>query len=193
MAKKIFISYSQEDIAHRQRIEKLLKAWIRSEKVSLWHRDMLNVSEEISTRIAEEISNSEIVLVLLSSDYLADDFLYTNELAPALQRFGQEKLVFVPIIVRPCIWQDALPKDIVVLPNLEKTIIEYDDDVEVAWLAVITALKEVVENGAKGISIPEEEKKREITMTKTIHIPVDNQGNFNFSQTINNDLPPNLG
>lgn len=186
MTKKIFISYSEKDLLHRQNIEKQLKAWVRSQKIAIWHREMLNVAEEIAPRIAEELANAEIMMVLLSADYLADDTLYQQELAPILQK---ENKILVPIMVRPCVWQDTLPQDVVVLPSLEKAISQYDEDEDAAWLQVVNALREVVENGANAVSLPKEPEKREITMTKTVHIPVDDQGNFHFSQTIINTPP----
>ncbi len=189
MTKKIFISYAQDDLLHRQNLEKQLKSWIRSHKISIWHRDMLEPNEETVVKIAEELANADLFLVLLSADYLADDGLYEQELSPILQ--ATEKIL-VPILVRPCVWQDALPQDAIVLPKPDKAVSQYDEDEDVAWLQVINALREVVEHGATHISLPPEPENEGITVTKTFHIPKDHKGDFTMSQTISNTPPPQL-
>lgn len=183
MPKKIFISYVQDDLLHRQNIEKQLKIWVRSQKITIWHREMLQPNEVVTSKIAEELANAELLIVLLSADYLADDFVYQHELSPIL---AQQNKILAPILVRPCMWQDTLPQDSVILPKPDKAVSEYDDDEDVAWLAIVNVLREVVENGASRIALPAEPEQKEIVMTKTVHIPVKDDGSFHFSQTIDN-------
>lgn len=181
MPKKIFISYAQDDLLHRQNIEKQLKAWVRSKKITIWHREMLQPNEVVMTKIAEELANADLLIVLLSVDYLADDFIYQHELSPILQ---QQNKILAPILVRPCMWQDTLPQDSIILPKPDKAVSEYDNDEDVAWLAIVNVLREVVENDANRIVLPPEPEKDEIVMRKTVHIPVKDDGSFLFSQTI---------
>jgi hypothetical protein len=72
----------------------------------------------IDQEIAQRLEQSDIVLLLVSADFLASDYCYSVELRRALERHQQNLTRVVPIILRPVDWQHspigelkALPRD----------------------------------------------------------------------------------
>jgi len=60
-----------------------------------------------------------VVLLLISPHFLASDYCYGVEMQTALELHTQQRAVVIPVILRPCEWQEepslaglqALPKD----------------------------------------------------------------------------------
>ncbi len=97
----IFISYAHADEAHLATLETRLKAIQRRLPcVYFWHdRNLLAgsiVQDEIMARLAE----AEIVILLISPDFMASDYCFTLEMNAALQRFESGYGIVIPVIVR---------------------------------------------------------------------------------------------
>lgn len=85
--------------------------------VDFWYdRDILAGSEwqqEIDSRIKE----ADIILLLVSAEFLASKYCYGVEMKQALERHKRKEALAIPIILRPVNWQgllghlQALPTD----------------------------------------------------------------------------------
>jgi TIR domain len=68
--------------------------------------------------ISQNLEKSDIVLLLVSIDFINSRYCYDVELDKALELHEQEKVAVIPIILRNCLWSSmpfaklqALPKD----------------------------------------------------------------------------------
>lgn len=76
---------------------------------------------EISAReqeIKEQLNSAQIILLLVSPDFMASDYCYGVEMQRALERHEQKEAWVIPVILRPVYWQilslhklQALPLD----------------------------------------------------------------------------------
>ena len=71
---------------------------------------------EALQQIPRRERTAEIILLLISSDLLASDSIYNNGWPMALQRFKDKKSKVIPIITRPCNWQQL--KELTQMPSI---------------------------------------------------------------------------
>ncbi|MXY51433.1 MAG: toll/interleukin-1 receptor domain-containing protein [Gammaproteobacteria bacterium] len=115
---RVFVSYSHADEALHDELEKHLAALRRQGVVSVWHDRRILPGEEWGVQIASELEAADIVLLLVSADFLSSDYCYEKEMRRALERHQQGSACVIPVILRPCDWQAApfgklmaVPKD----------------------------------------------------------------------------------
>lgn len=107
MAKVVF-SYSHADEPLRNELEKHLSPLKRMGKVETWHDRRIDPGSEFESAIDLYFSEANIILLLVSPDFIASDYCYDIELKNALQRHECGDAVVIPVILRPCAWH-SLP------------------------------------------------------------------------------------
>lgn len=104
---KVFFSYSHRDEALRDELEKHLSILKRQGFIEAWHDRRIPAGEELAREIDHHLMNSDVVLLLVSADFLASDYCYDIEMKKALERHEVGEARVIPVILRPCDWQDA--------------------------------------------------------------------------------------
>jgi hypothetical protein len=115
---RIFISYAHEDEDLHGRIEKQLTILRRQGLIETWHDRRIGAGAEWAGAIDRELEAADIILLLVSADFLASDYIYDIELKRAMERHEGGTARVIPVILRPCLWQrgdlaklQALPRD----------------------------------------------------------------------------------
>lgn len=116
---RVFISYAAQDRSYRDELLLHSRPLIDSGLCKI-----LNASEELlagknwSAKLAQQLESAEIVLLLLSSDYLNSEYLKKSEMTRSFEEDRKGLKFIIPIIVRPVDWQGlpidryaVLPKD----------------------------------------------------------------------------------
>jgi WD40 repeat protein len=114
----IFFSYSHKDRKLRNYLEKHLSALKQQAIISAWHDDCILPGQEWDEAVKSSLNSAQIILLLISADYLASDYINRIELAQAMERHERGAAVVIPVILRPVYWRDtpfaklkALPLD----------------------------------------------------------------------------------
>src|SRR2546427_4032486 len=114
----LFFSYSHKDEPLRDKLEVHLSMLKRQGVIETWHDRRISPGMRMDKEISERLDTSDIVLLLVSPDFLASDYCYDIEMTKALQRHDAGEAVVIPVILRPCDWHEApfgrlkaLPKD----------------------------------------------------------------------------------
>jgi hypothetical protein len=121
----IFISYAHEDEDLKKELDKYLKVLKRSSKVQVWHDRQLIAGEEWDQTIMSELNKANIILLLISVDFNASDFIWDKELASAMKRHEAGTAHVVPIILRKCEWSSLPYAKLQALPRNAKPVAEY--------------------------------------------------------------------
>ncbi len=103
MAKLVF-SYSHTDEELRNELEKHLSPLKRMGKIDAWHDRRIVPGEEFEGKIDKNFLEAEIVLLLVSSDFINSDYCFQVEMERALQRHDLGEAIVIPVILRPCAW-----------------------------------------------------------------------------------------
>lgn len=115
---KVFLSYANADSALSQELQKHLMALRRQGVVGSWHDRRVNIGDEWQSQLDEHLESADIILLLVSADFLASDYCFDVEMKRAIERNDAGEARVVPVILRPCFWEDtpfgmlqALPRD----------------------------------------------------------------------------------
>lgn len=143
--KKIFISYSQKDKAHLDELEKHLSVWKRNGLVSVWNDQQLIPGAQWDGKIKEELENADIILFLVSADFLATEYIFDVEIKRAIERDNDpnDDVAVVPIIVRNCLWEDTPLAAYNTAPK-KALVISSQQNIDDAWTATVKELKKII-------------------------------------------------
>ncbi len=140
--KKIFISYSKSDTAHLQALEAHLSVFKRNGLISTWNCRKLVAGEKWDGKIQQELEDADIILFLVSSDFLATDYIWDVEIKRAVERDLEETAKVVPIIVRACVWEDS-PLGIYNSPE-KAMVVSQASNIDEAWTKIVRALEVII-------------------------------------------------
>ncbi len=139
---EIFCSYSHQDDSLRKEFENSVALLRRQKLVQIWHDRQILAGEDWAGDIDEHLNSADMITLFVSADFLASDYCYDKELSRALEREKQNEVLIVPIIVRPCDWDDAPFAHLQVIPSgLAVTSWTNRDE---AWKSVAVSLKGTV-------------------------------------------------
>ena len=115
---KLFYSYSHKDEELRDELENHLAMLKRDRVISDWHDRRISAGQEWDGKIDEHLNSAEIILLLVSSDFLASNYCYDLEVKRAMERHEAGDARVIPVILRASDWNtapfaklQALPKD----------------------------------------------------------------------------------
>lgn len=103
----VFFSYSHADEALRDQLEKQLSILRRQGVIETWHDRRIGAGEEIDKAISENLTSADIILLLISPDFINSDYCYDREMTVAMERHERGDAVVMPVILRACQWHGA--------------------------------------------------------------------------------------
>ncbi|WP_079211385.1 toll/interleukin-1 receptor domain-containing protein [Brucella pituitosa] len=141
--KSVFFSYSHVDEALRDELEKHLAVLKRQGVIDTWHDRRIGAGQDIDQSINDRINTDDIILLLISSDFLASDYCYDREMTRALERHNAREAVVIPVILRPCDWHTSPFGKLNATPPDGKPITKWPNRDD-AFLEVTKAIREVL-------------------------------------------------
>ena len=131
---RIFISYAHADEALRQELGKHLASLKHQGRVEIWHDRLIDAGDEWAHAIDTNLQSADVILLLVSADFIASPYCYEVELKEAMRRHDASEAVVIPVILRPCDWH-SLPfgklqaatqdgRSIVKFPTLDEGFLE---------------------------------------------------------------------
>ena len=138
---RLFYSYSHRDEKFRERLEVHLAALRRQELIAEWHDHRITAGREWKNEIDDNLDAADVILLLVSPDFLASDYAYNKEFKRALERHKSGKARIVPIILRYSDWQETPIGELQALPPEGRPIAGRGDR---AWMEVTKGLRQVI-------------------------------------------------
>ena len=134
----IFFSYSHVDEALRDRLEVGLAMLKRQGLIDAWHDRRIPAGDDIDSSISEALEQADVVLMLVSPEFLASKYCYDVEMKRALERHGLKEARLIPIILRQCDWKQSALAKLKAIPKDGKPITK--------WADIDEAFQDVVES-----------------------------------------------
>lgn len=106
-AVRVFISYSHKDEELRDKLDAHLSNLHWDGVISSWYDRQLTAGMEWNDTIKTELESADIILLLISPDFIASRYCREVEIPMALQRHDAKQASVVPIILRPFDWMSA--------------------------------------------------------------------------------------
>jgi tetratricopeptide (TPR) repeat protein len=141
---EIFYSYAHEDEKLRDKLEKHLSQLKRQGVISDWHDRDITAGSEWKNEIDKYLESAQIILLLISPDFLASDYCHDVEMTRAMERHHNQEAQVIPIILRPVDWERAPFSKLQCLPrNAEPVTLWKNEDA--AFRDVAKGIRKVTE------------------------------------------------
>lgn len=137
---RVFLSYSHADEALRHKLETHLAMLKREGQLEVWHDRELVVGDHLDNEISEYLETADLIVLLVSADFLASYYCYEREMARSLERADAGETRLAPIILRACDWKATPFAKYVLAPTDAKPIVEHPD-IDAAFLQVVNELR----------------------------------------------------
>ena len=117
MPVKIFFCYAHEDEGLLNKLKRHIWPLRRQGLIDVWHDRDISAGTEWEQEISQHLNTAQIILLLVSPDFLYSEYCYGVEMKQAIERHQRGEAQVIPIIIRPVYWQgilgllQALPKD----------------------------------------------------------------------------------
>jgi TIR domain len=143
-ALNVFISYSHFDETVKTELVKHLEPLVRQNLIEAWHFRKLKAGNEWDRVISKEMENSQLILLLVSIDFINSKYCYETELEAALELHQKQKARVIPVILRSCLWNRTSFAKLQALPRDAKPISSWQDRDE-ALTNVADGVRQVAE------------------------------------------------
>jgi TIR domain len=142
---RVFYSYAREDEAFLMELDKHLGVLNRQGLIASWFDQQLSPGADWSREINDHLKTADIVLLLVSADFMASDYIYQKELQVVLKKHELGEARVIPIILRPIDWENAPFAKIPVLPHGGIPVSEYADQ-DKAFSDIASGIRQTCED-----------------------------------------------
>jgi hypothetical protein len=118
----IFLSYAHKDKWLLQLLEAHLSMLKREGLISTWCDRQIMPGTDWAGVIDQRMEQASLILLLVSSDFLASNYCYQIEMTRALERHQAGKAIIIPIVARPVDWKTSPIARLQALPANAKPI-----------------------------------------------------------------------
>lgn len=142
----VFISYTHADESFKDELIMHLSLMRRNGDVSIWHDRDIAGGREWKGEIDTHLEEADLILLLISTDFIASDYCWDVEMKRAMERHEAKAARVVPIILREADWQSSPFSKLQALPknarpvNDAKAWPSHDE----AWVNVVQGLRRII-------------------------------------------------
>jgi TIR domain len=112
--------------------------------ITSWYDCDIDAGKNWENEIAIHLNRADIILLLVSPDFIASDYCYNLEMMRALERHEAGEASIIPIILRPASWKETPFGKLQALPEGGKALTTWSNRDE-AFLQVADGIRKVVE------------------------------------------------
>ena len=105
LPKKLFISYSSKNADFIKRFVTHLEILKSNGIIDPWYDRMIESGSKWDDSIRTEMKNSDVIIFLLSPDFLATEYIMKTEIPLAIQQLQNETAKFFFVELQPCGWK----------------------------------------------------------------------------------------
>ena len=146
--------YSHKDESLRNELENHLSLLKHEGLISTWHDRKIGPGKEFDEEIDETLSSAQVVLLLISSDFMASNYCYNVEMNRALDRHKIHMARVIPIILRPTDWRTSPFGRLIALPTDGQPVISNKwDSQDEAFLDVAEGIRRAITEGTEKFAI----------------------------------------
>lgn len=119
---RVFYSYSHKDVELRDRLATYLAPLRQYKKILEWHDRKIEPGANWESEISSQLDSAHLILLLVSENFLDSDYCFGVEVERALARLKRGEVRVVPILLKPCMWQESRFSELQIIPRDAKPI-----------------------------------------------------------------------
>lgn len=143
-APSAFVAYARKDSAFLDQLRAALVPHERLEELRLWCDALVEPGQSWEREILTRLEHAQIVILLLSNDFLRSSYCMDQELPRALERQAHGECEIVPVLIRACRYDKLSLGKIQTIRPADKSIDEHDKK-DPAWEIVTREIDRVIE------------------------------------------------
>src|SRR5579859_6110861 len=124
---EIFCCYAREDQQMLEHLTKHLMPLQRQDLIKIRSDTNLNAGEEREKELHRHLESADIILLLISPDFINSDYAYSTEMRQAIERHDQGSARVIPILLRSIFWRNAPFAKLQMLPANAKPVRGWPD------------------------------------------------------------------
>jgi hypothetical protein len=144
MPVEVFCCYARKDQALLNDLKTHLSPLQRQNLIRIWNDTDITPGSNYETEINKHLNTAQIILLLVSSSFVASEYCYSIEMQRAIERHNRGEARVIPIILYPVHWQYTPIGKLQALPTNGKPISTWQsrDD---AFYDVVEGIRKAVE------------------------------------------------
>ena len=173
---KVFFSYSHNDETDRNELEKHLAVLKRQGLIDTWYDRRILAGASLNQEIDQNLLESNLVLLLVSPDFLESDYCYSNEMQKALEMRSHSIAWVIPIILEHCDWKNTPLKNLLACPQDGKPVSDYPNPNK-AYNEIVQDIRGVIDEISEKLPKTKKAASKESSITpvsKSKPVVVDN-------------------
>ena len=140
---KIFFSSAPEDAKLCEKIDRSLIVLQRQKLIEKWNKKEILSGDNWSKEIDNRLNEAQIILLLVSDNFIASNYCYDLEMERAMERHENGEARVIPIILRQCLWEELPFAKLRSLPSNEVPICSWTKRNE-AFYDVASGIQRVI-------------------------------------------------
>jgi hypothetical protein len=124
-------------------LDKHLTMLKRSGRIDRWYDRRIGPGSEFEREIDTNLHEAQLVLLLVTPDFLASDYCYGKEVERAMQMHESGAARVIPVILRPVDWKDAPFSKLLALPKDGKPVTRWSNR-DSAFLNITEGIRSVL-------------------------------------------------
>ena len=140
---RVFYSYSHRDSELRERLTTYLAPLRQQKKIVEWHDRKIEPGADWEREISGQLDSAHLVLLLVSEDFLASEYCFGVEVERALARVKRGEVRVVPVLLKPCLWQESRFSELQIIPRDGRAITSWASREE-AFVDVANEIRKLV-------------------------------------------------
>ena len=124
---EVFCCYAREDQEMLAHLKKHLAPLERQGQVTIWSDTNLNAGVEWEKELHQHLESADIILLLISPDFMASDYCYSTEMWRAIARHNERSAQVIPVLLRSTFWQNSPFAKLQMVPTNAKPITSWPD------------------------------------------------------------------
>ncbi|MBI4781752.1 MAG: TIR domain-containing protein [Oscillatoriophycideae cyanobacterium NC_groundwater_1537_Pr4_S-0.65um_50_18] len=149
---EVFISFSHKDDDLREGLVTHLSNLGRQGKITAWDDRAIKAGKEWEPQIKSKLESAQIILLLVSSDFIASDYCHDIEMLRAIERHNAGTACVIPILLRPCDWKGLPFSKLKILPKDGKAVTQWSDR-DTAFVDVVVEIRRAVDSLTRNESL----------------------------------------
>ncbi len=140
---KIFVSYAHADDDLRRDLRAHLTAL---DYVDVWDDREIGAGTQWNDEIEAEVDSADIILLLISKDFIGSTYVKEVEIKKALERHRARTARVIPVLLRHCLWKKLEIRELQAFPADEKWVTSSVwDSRDAAFLSVVNGIERVAQ------------------------------------------------
>ncbi len=139
-----FISYSFKDEHFKNELKSHFRGLINNKTIKAWDGRAILPGEDWDNKIKKKLEEADVILFLVSSDFMNSDYIKDVEIKHAIERYEKNEVKIVPVIIRPCDFESSLFSKFLAVPTGKLAISKWPNADE-AYLDVVNHIKRMLD------------------------------------------------